>query len=230
MNSKWINRLFIAVVLAGLSTGHAGMVFAADSAQEQAAKIEAKKKELNGHEWEVKMTSSADKTKSSTDTLIFRDMKFESKNMTSQGYNITNYTISLQEGGPSVWETMQSNEKGNAVFWRAEWEGEAMHGLMSKQVGEGKNDDYFFSSINSKEIPAETPKPVEEAPAPAAVEAPAVNAPAVEAPKADLPEQASEVAKEAVAEAGSKAAEVKAAVPPAPPAAAEKPKKKKGWF
>ncbi len=225
MNTNGIIKMLLAVIAVTFAV-QPGIVRAADPVKAQAEMIEAKKKELNGHEWEIKVTSSADKTKITTDTLYFRDMKFESKNMTAQGYNTTNYTIALQEGGPSVWETMQSNDKGMAVFWRAEWQGDSMHGLMSKQVGEGKNEDYFFASVTSKEIPAETPKPVEEVPA--AVTAETAAADQAAAPATDAPAEAVKAVEAAAAEVKAEApkveAEVKAAVKE------EKPKKKKGWF
>ncbi len=125
--SLWVMVAF----LAGFSTP----VFAAEDAAAQQELLAAKKAELNGHEWDINLTSAADKSKSDTDTLVFKEMKFDSKAMTSQGFNSTNYTISLQEGGPTVWETMQSTESGNPVFWRGEWEGDSMKGVMSKQIG-----------------------------------------------------------------------------------------------
>ncbi len=188
------------------------------AAVDQAKLLAEKKAELNGHEWQVKLVPAADPKKGSPkeDTLIFKDLKFESKGNSSKGFNSTNYTITLQEGGPSVWETMQSDGKGATVNWRGEWEGDSMHGVMSHQSN-GKSEDFYFNSL-SKSAVVEAPK-VEE-PAPATV--PEI-APEGEAPAADA----------AVESAPVEAAQVEAAAP-APektqPVEEKKDKKKKKWF
>lgn len=152
-----LGLMFFALTLSGVQPLHA-----ANDAEEQLKKIAEKKAELNNHEWEVSLSSPAAKGEVATDVLVFKGQQFESKSMTAKGYKPTNYTVSLQEGGPTVWETMQSTDKGEPVFWRGEWEGESMRGVMSKQVGEGKNEDYYFSSTSSKAITEEVPVPVEE--------------------------------------------------------------------
>lgn len=188
--------------------------FAAKDVKDEAKLLAEKKAELNGHEWDVKLVPAADPKKGTPveDTLVFKDMKFESKGNASKGFVSTNYTITLQEGGPSVWETMQSNDKGETVNWRGEWEGDAMHGVMSKQSG-GKNEDFYFNSVGSKAIPAETPKPEEAAPASA------------EAAQGSVPADAGQ----AVAEAPAVKENVQAQETPQPPSES-KDKKKKKWF
>lgn len=186
-------------------------------AAEDTAKILAEKKaELNGHEWDIKLVPAADPKNGtpSTDVLVFKDMKFEAKGMTTDGYKPTNYTISLQEGGPSVWETMQSNESGPSIFWRGEWEGESMRGVMSKQSADGTNESFYFSSVSSKVV-ADTPKVEEVVPVPAAPEA----VPAVEG-----------AAVEAVTDAAAAAPAVVEEVKTEEAKPVEAPKKKKGWF
>lgn len=181
------------------------------AAEDQAKVLAEKKAELNGHEWEIKLVPSSDPKngKQTADVLVFKDMKFEAKGMTGDGYNPTNYTISLQEGGPTVWESMQSSDSGPTVFWRGEWEGDAMKGVMSKQKADGTNDSFYFSSVSSKVV-ADTPKVEEVVPAPADVAAETVEGASEEITAVDVP-----------------------AVPEAAPVVEEKkeePKKKKGWF
>ena len=190
-------------------------------AAEDTAQILAQKKaELNGHEWEIKLVPASDPKNGTptTDVLVFKDMKFEAKAMTADGYQPTNYTISLQEGGPSVWETMQSSDSGPAIFWRGEWEGESMRGVMSKQKADGTNDSFYFSSVSSKVV-EDTPKVEEVVPTPPTVEAvPVVEgaAAAVEEVKAaEVPEVVPAIVEEVKTEVVN---------------AVEAPKKKKGWF
>jgi hypothetical protein len=202
-------RIFKALLVVSMVAFQAMPLQAANDAQAQLELIAQKKAELNNHEWDVKMTPSSGKGDATSDVLVFKGQQFESKNMTSKGYKPTNYTVSLQEGGPTVWETMQSTDSGNPVFWRGEWEGESMRGVMSKQVGEGKNEDYYFSSTASKAIQEEV-KPVVEA---------------VQEAAADVKEAAEEGAAK-VEEAAVKAEEKLAELP----VQEEQPKKKKGWF
>lgn len=195
----------------------AGIAYAADDAEA----IAAKRAELNDHEWQVKVMAAANKENVTEDTLIFKDQMFESKSAIEKGYKPTNYTVSLQEGGPTVWETMQSIENDKVVFWRGEWEGESMRGVMSKQVGEGKSEDYYFSSISSKAI-EKAPEPVKEEAAPEAADA----VPAPEAVQA----AASEAAAPAVEAAAAPVEEVKEAVQAqVEEVKQETPKKKKKW-
>lgn len=210
MNAK--NKFMILTAVVSMVFLAPGLSYAAD----QAELLAQKKAELNGHEWQVKVVPAANPKggDSSEDTLIFKDMKFESTKMTAKGFPSTNYTITLQEGGPSVFETMQSDDKGAVINWRGEWEGERMNGVMSKQ-SEGKSEDFYFSSLSSKAI-VEPPK-VEVPAVPAEAEAAADAATGVPAAAAEAVEQVNEEVK---------AAEVPAAETPAP----EAPKKKKGWF
>jgi hypothetical protein len=214
---KKINLTVFVLTIALTAFGTSA--FAKDDAAKMQEELQAKKAELNGHEWEVKLTSGSKQV--GTDTLVFKDMKFESKEMTGKGFNTTNYTISLQEGGPTVWETMQSDEKGAVVFWRGEWEGENMHGMMSKQKN-GKNEDFYFSSLGSKEIPKETPK-VEASPSAEPDSAGEAVGQAVEEAK-----EGTEAAPAQVEQAANEPA-VQEAAQPAQEEVTEKPKKK-GWF
>ncbi len=198
----------------------AGNVHAADDAKAQQEKIVAKRAELNDHEWNIKVIPAADKTKITEDTLIFKDQMFEAKGMTAKGYKPTNYTVSLQEGGPTVWETMQSLDGGNAIFWRGEWEGERMNGVMSKQLGEGKDEVYYFSSLSSKVI-EKAPEPVKEEPVAAVADDVAESTKAT----AEVPAAVVEEVKKEVAPTVEKAA-----APAVKEAKKEAPKKKKWGF
>ncbi len=189
------------------------------SAEDQVKLLAEKKAELNGHEWDITLVPASDPKNGArtSDVLVFKDMKFEAKGMVSGGYKPTNYTISLQEGGPSVWETMQSSDSGPAIFWRGEWEGESMRGVMSKQKTDGTNDSFYFSSVSSKVV-ADTPKVEEVVPVPV----PAAEAvPAVESVTAVVEEVKAVETSEVPAVVEEKTEEA---------APAEASKKKKGWF
>ena len=128
---------------------------------EMKKKIEEKKKELNGSEWKVALTSGG--KADGEDVLTFQDGKITSKLFFDKGFPATNYTISAPEGADmTTWETMQTNPKGGVVFMRGEWREGVMRGVISQQIEEGKTKDYNFSSDTKVAVPPSTEKPKEE--------------------------------------------------------------------
>ena len=140
-----------------------------------------------------------------------------------EGFKPTNLTLTVEEGAPVVWETMQTNDKGKVVFWRGEWEGETMHGMVSRQLGEGKNEDSYFSSTSHKKMDA-APVAEEAAVAPAAEE---TAAPAAEA--ADTMDEGAASEEQVTDTAAMSDEETAPAAEEAQPESDAKPKKK-GWF
>ncbi len=119
--------------------------------------VEIKKAELNGTSWDVEIKSNSGKgILSGKDTLTFQDERFRSQKAEKNGYAATNYTLTVQENGPTIWETMQTSKDGEATFWRGEWKEDVMSGVISRQITEGKqtsNEDYNFSSSSKKAVP-----------------------------------------------------------------------------
>ncbi len=123
---------------------------------EMRKRIEERKKELNGGEWEVMIKSMSGKgALDGSDALTFQDNVFRSKSSAKLGFTSTNYTLTVSDSGegPTVWETMQTSGKGNVMFWRGEWLGDKMTGVISRQLEDGKSEEYSFSSSSMKEIP-----------------------------------------------------------------------------
>lgn len=125
-------------------------------------KIDEKKKELNGSNWELLLSSSDPKINGQIDTFTFQNGQFNSKNFSGRGFVWTNYTITMpsEEGETAVWETMQTGSEG-IIFIRGEWNKEMMNGNITEQLEEGKKvKDYTFTTASRKSIP-----PTSEAPA-----------------------------------------------------------------
>lgn len=130
-------------------------------------KIEAKKKEINGGEWQVTLKSMSGKgAMDGSDVLTFQNNVFRSQSASKLGFTPTNYTLTVSEfeEGPTVWETMQTGGKGEVMFWRGEWLGKNMTGVITRQLEEGKTEEYSFSSSSMKEIPetSESEEPAQE--------------------------------------------------------------------
>jgi hypothetical protein len=104
------------------------------------------------------------------DDLVFQDGKFTSKKMSKKGYPSTNYTITPSEGGPSVWETMQTSADDGVTFWRGEWTKDSMTGVINRQLKDSSEDYYFGSSLKEKIPPTSENEEEEIEPAEASSE------------------------------------------------------------
>lgn len=108
------------------------------------------KERLAAREWTVYLTAlEQKKAGQETDVLNFAEGKLSSRNLSSKGYPTSNYTITIQENGAIIWETMQTTEKGEMAFWRGELEGETMRGVLSLQPLKGQARGFSFTSMSS---------------------------------------------------------------------------------
>lgn len=135
---------------------------AAQAKHEELKKLlDEKKKELNGSEWKVDVSSAGKSL--GEDVMTFQNQQITCKTLKDKGYPATNYTVSLPEGSDmAVWETMQTNPKGGVVFIRGEWKEGVMRGVMSEQLGEGKSQDLNFASVAKTAVPETTEEKKEE--------------------------------------------------------------------
>jgi hypothetical protein len=168
--------------------------------------IEQKKSELNGSQWELDMTASDAKGKVEKEVFTFQNGQVTCKMLTARGFKPTNYTISVPEGSDmAVWETMQTNDKGNVVFIRGEWKQDIMRGVISEQLEGGKSRDYNFASASKIAVepttkPKEEPKPTPAEPAKAEAAVTTVADVKTEAAKSGAVVKAGDTAKPVVKE------------------------------
>ena len=83
--------------------------------EEQIKLILTKKASLNNTEWEVeaKLTGTAEM---SPDKVFFKEGKVGIQSALDKGFNFSNYTLTVQDQGNLVWETMQRCSR--AARWR----------------------------------------------------------------------------------------------------------------
>lgn len=125
--------------------------------------IEEKRKILNNTEWKIDLrilnstepAEGKEKAAKETDIVTFKDNKVGISSFSKKGFADTNYTLSVQEDGTVVWETMQNMDKATA-FWRGELDSEMikMQGILSNHLDETVIKDYSFVSIEKKNIAA----------------------------------------------------------------------------
>lgn len=113
--------------------------------------VAAKKKaELNGKEWNVELRAAgaAGKSKAEADVISFAEDKVISKNLSTQGFAASGFTVRLEEDGTVIWETMQTSEKSGTAFWRGDIGPDGiMRGVLSKRDAKGNVKDFNFVSV-----------------------------------------------------------------------------------
>jgi hypothetical protein len=132
-----------------------------DKARDEALKAKraiAQKKlnELNNTEWAVEMISTSPKAKKETDSITFQNNQVSVASYAKKGFPTTNFTLTVQEDGVVIWETMQTSEKAGIAFWRGELDPKllTMRGVVSYQIDKKNKQDYSFASTAKKNIPA----------------------------------------------------------------------------
>jgi hypothetical protein len=151
------------------------------------ALAEKRRGELNNTEWLIELSplSGTGKEKKETESVIFQDNQITLANLSKKGFPSTNYTVTVQDNGIVVCETMQTSEKSGVAFWRGEIDAnmQGMKGILSIHVDNAASNDYSFTSVSKKSIPPPAPKSaVAVAPVAAAPTAPAPTAVAPKAP------------------------------------------------
>ena len=129
---------------------------AAQPADDKAAKKAAAEARLKDTQWTITLSSMEGEPskKPLTDTLSFKAGTIASERLTSDGYPITHYTLTIQDNGVPVWETMQSQEGKGVAFWRGELHGDTIRGILSEHPDKGKVKDYSFSGKQAMVAPS----------------------------------------------------------------------------
>jgi len=113
---------------------------------------------LDGTQWQIKLTTSAVKTPSE-DRIRFEKGRFTSPLFRPKGFSTSNYTLTEEQGGPVIWETMQTSEAEGTLSWHGELGGETMRGVASWRKPDGIVVDYTFAGRKVVEPSAPKPKP-----------------------------------------------------------------------
>lgn len=94
-------------------------------------------KGLEGSTWEIRLLpkNGASAGLAEKDKILFSGNKISSRVLASTGVRGSNYTVSYESDGTGIWETIQTNENGEVVYWRGEWRDDAMRGVMTRQLG-----------------------------------------------------------------------------------------------
>lgn len=115
-----------------------------DNKQQTFAAAIRQAEDLNSTEWEIKLQPSSG-GEEMADMLSFSDGKFASAKLNPSGYQLSNYSVAVEDTGRVNWETMQSSPEGTAS-WRGEIEQGKMKGILSlREIGKTPQDFSFIS-------------------------------------------------------------------------------------
>jgi hypothetical protein len=123
-------------------------------------KLEAAKKkmaQLNNTEWQIEMTPISGKGKKEAEVISFKDSKVTASSFSKKGFPATNISLTIQDDGTVIWETMQTSEKAGICFWRGELDKAVMtmRGVLSHKIDDKSKMDYSFLSISRRVLPAD---------------------------------------------------------------------------
>ncbi|MFC1658780.1 transposase [Candidatus Omnitrophota bacterium] len=135
----------ILIVLAGISGIYFYFTTRDRGNQRILTRAVIKAEELDTTEWEVRLVPVSE-GEPQVDTLSFTQGKFISGKLNTQGYSTSNYTLTIEESGKIIWETMQTGPEGTAS-WRGEIEQGIMRGILSLRQEGQEPQDFSFMSI-----------------------------------------------------------------------------------
>ena len=150
------------------------------AAQEAAQKAAAQKikrqretlVQLNDTRWTIELAPmsgerSEQPKRKPTDTLSFsgatktNNGQISSERLAKEGFEPSNFTLSVGDDNIPIWETMQSKPDGSNAFWRGELHGEKMSGILSRHAADGTAQDFSFvgQPAGAASVQAPTPAP-----------------------------------------------------------------------
>jgi len=133
------------------------------SIEAQKLLAQEKRKRLNNTQWQIELKalsgsqSPKEKNKNEAEVLAFKDNQISVQGFSKKGFGATNYTLTVQDDGSCVWETMQTSEKSGIAFWRGEIDKDIskMQGVLSYHIDDKTTRDYSFVSEAKTDIPAQ---------------------------------------------------------------------------
>ena len=119
--------------------------------------VAKKMTQLNNTEWQIEMTPLSGKGKKELEIVTFKNNQVSFANFSKKGFPMTNITLTIQNDGSVIWETMQTSEKAGICFWRGEMDKTManMRGVLSHKVDDKTKDDYSFASSSRKALQAD---------------------------------------------------------------------------
>ncbi|MFH1640379.1 MAG: hypothetical protein ABIA66_00275 [Candidatus Omnitrophota bacterium] len=164
-----MKRICACILVLGFLAGLPGLTFAAKKTKEVASSpsltpqqrqaIETSALEqFNAQTWTIYLTAQGvKKPRVETDVLTFTGSTVVSQNLSSQGYSGSNFTLSVQDDGNAVFETVQRTEGGDLALWRGTLAGNKIVGILNLRPQGKVPAIYSFTSLMP--VVSATPEP-----------------------------------------------------------------------
>ena len=113
-------------------------------------RINKKRAALNNTEWEVEVTAEGQE-EPMQDLISFKGRKISIKGSIEKGFNPSNYTLTINEDGSLIFETMQRSDEDELSFIKGEISSDIknMKGIINFPEG-NKSTSYYFKSISKR--------------------------------------------------------------------------------
>lgn len=114
--------------------------------------LDAKRAELEDTQWEIDVAGGSQDESLVKDELLFKNGRFSSRFFLMKGFVPMNFSLSLQDDGGIVVESIQSDPEKGMVFWRGEF-GDDPHlirGMSSEVLPDKSTVDRFFNGRMKK--------------------------------------------------------------------------------
>lgn len=114
------------------------------------ALLSRKAEDMNAAEWQIQLVPN-NGGKEILDTITFRQGKFNSVMMSLMKFPTVNYSLTVEDTGRIVWETMQSGPEGTAS-WRGEFDNGKLSGILSLRQNGNAPQDFSFVGISHRRM------------------------------------------------------------------------------
>lgn len=103
---------------------------------------------LDGTQWTIELKSQSNLGTGSlhSDRIIFKDGAVSSNESLRKGFSTSHYTMTVQDDGMIIWETMQTASDGTTASWRGEIKQGKMEGILSLREKGKEPQDFSFIS------------------------------------------------------------------------------------
>lgn len=117
--------------------------------QELESKIRGK---LAAQEWKVYLIPSGPNSGKSSihaDTLAFTNIGVTSQYLSEKGFNSSNYSLTVKDGGSASWETLQRTPTGEMAFWKGDVDEQVttMGGVLGIHPKKGDPQEYRITAV-----------------------------------------------------------------------------------
>ncbi|HEX9779940.1 MAG TPA: hypothetical protein VGB20_01850 [bacterium] len=103
------------------------------------------REQLDGTAWAVEFSDPQRGGPDPKDVISFDGRQVSSEQFAARGFDVSNYSVSIDSNGTAVWETMQRSAEGDIAFWRGELHGGSMRGSLSLSNKKEKPASFSFS-------------------------------------------------------------------------------------